>query len=225
MITVGIVTFGGGTLALLVPRRPVSTAELRDAGLEGGMPFVMVCPERLAPETRRRINAQQPGFLRAGQRYARIARAAWCFREDGGTGGCFRADGTLTPGAVGAAVIIPSLRDVVGDAGLDPEADDGVPIEASCFARRCNEFDAGWCTSATRIEALPLPCVIPDCRVGGRWNDDAIVNCRATGRLGHPDGGSRWRGCNVLPAALAVGTACQPVECGTLAPDDMRDEL
>lgn len=224
MIIAGVTTFAGGTAVLLIPRGDVTLNQLRNAGLGDGQPFVLVCPEKLSPETRRKINLQQPDFLRVRQRYARIARAAVCFRTDGGAAGCFRPDGTLLPGAE-AQVIVPSLRILSGDSGIDPTADDGVPLQADCRARRCSEFDAGFCQGMTRIEALPLPCVIPDCRIGQRWNDNAIVDCRATGRLGHRDGGARWRGCNVMPSAFAVGTACVAVECGTLAPDDMRDEL
>ena len=59
-------------------------------------------------------------------------------------------------------------------------------------------------------------CVIPDCRTllgRGEWDDAAEVDCLATGPLGLPDGGPRWRGCNVMPASLAVGGECLPVTC------------
>ena len=60
------------------------------------------------------------------------------------------------------------------------------------------------------IAAAASKWVVPDCSTpdGGWDNDHAQVDCLATGVLGRPDGGARWRGCNVLPRALSQGAAC-----------------
>lgn len=60
------------------------------------------------------------------------------------------------------------------------------------------------------------PCVIPDCGLpDGGWDDGAVVDCLARGDFGLPDGGPRWRGCNVMPRSAALGSACLPAACGS----------
>jgi hypothetical protein len=72
-------------------------------------------------------------------------------------------------------------------------------------------------------------CVIPDCRTlfgRGAWDETQEVDCRATGVLGLPDGGPRWRGCVVTPAELSVGSSCLHVSCDAvpmgLDPTELR---
>lgn len=69
--------------------------------------------------------------------------------------------------------------------------------------------------NAATIAQSPKPCAIPDCWGGadGGFDDTVKVDCNFIGLLGLPDGGARWRGCNVGLKSLAVGTACLPVDC------------
>lgn len=85
-----------------------------------------------------------------------------------------------------------------------------------------------WTITGTheRVRIAP-PCRIPNCwtlRDGG-WDDSAVVDCRATGPSGLPDGGPRWAGCNVLPAGHAVGAECVPVACSVWAGDEPTEVL
>lgn len=72
-----------------------------------------------------------------------------------------------------------------------------------------------------RIESADAGCVIADCRTylgRGAWDDShAEVDCRFSGPPAWPDGGSRWIGCTVGPAAYAVGGECLPVQCSVIA--------
>jgi hypothetical protein len=95
---VGVGAVAGGFL-LYTPQPSTRTMlELRDAGIAEGQPVVSVCPERLTPQTVRRITRGQPGALRPRQSYATVARVARCFGSDvldgGPVGNCLRADGT-----------------------------------------------------------------------------------------------------------------------------------
>jgi hypothetical protein len=228
LVVVGTVTLVGGSIHLAVPRREVTRVQLIDGGLAEGQTFVMVCPEKLSDKARAAINAAQPGLLRPNQRYAKVARVAACFRPET-AGGCFTAAGALRPEAVGGFVVVPSLRKTNGGSTIgDPGADDGLPLEAECRARRCSDMPAGFCLEPLGLLAVAPGCAIPDCRTAGVWNDNhAPVDCRATGALGvRPDGGPRWAGCNVInPASLAVGAACLPVECGTWSGDRLTAEF
>jgi hypothetical protein len=232
LVVVGTVTLVGGTIRLAVPRRDVTRVQLIDGGIAEGQAFVLVCPERLSDKARAAINAAQPGLLRPNQRYAKVARVAACFRPET-AGGCFTAAGVLRPEAVGGFVVVPSLRKTNGGSAInDPDADDGLPLEGECRARRCTDMTANFCDNPLRLAAVPsggaAGCAIPDCRrPDGGWNDaHAPVACRATGVLGLPDGGPLWRGCNVInPATLATGAACLPVECGTWGGDRLTAEF
>ena len=96
MLTGAAVVVLSGVGFLLYTPQPAtrSMLELRDAGITDGPRFVLTCPERLTAQTRRRINAAQPGLLRPKQSYGRVARTAVCFNPDAGN--CFRpADGDL----------------------------------------------------------------------------------------------------------------------------------
>jgi hypothetical protein len=68
---------------------------------------------------------------------------------------------------------------------------------------------------------LPNCYTLPD----GGWDDTAVVDCVGTGPYGDGQGGNRWRGCNVTPAAFATGTQCLPVECSVVAGDNPIDVL
>jgi hypothetical protein len=210
-----------------VPNRDVTLVHLVDAGVLEGQAFVMVCPERLSPPLQDRLATM--GAVRPRQQYARVARVAVCFRSDGGTGNCFGAGGAMLAAAEGASIIVPSLRKRNGGSVIvDDAADESEPFDRECVARRCSDMPAGFCTDPLRVTAVTPGCVIPDCRnAQGRWNDNhAPVACRATGALGtQPGGAARWRGCNVIPAALSTGAACLPVECGVFSGDSITDEF
>ena len=99
---VGLIAVGGATYKLTTPQPATrSMRELRDAGITDGQPIAVLTPERLEPQTVRRINKLQPTALRPKQRYARVLRAARCFGDkylDGGTSNCVRIDGgTFAP--------------------------------------------------------------------------------------------------------------------------------
>lgn len=247
LVVAGVVVLGGGVGFMLSTPQPAtrSMAELRDAGVGDGQSVVLVCPERITPQTRRRINRVQPGFLRPKQVYARVGRVAKCFTQDGGN--CFTPATMLARVAdLQGEVVVPSLRrDLAGvdlDAGL---TDDGGTAESDdvddsfqyrmddCRVERCSTYDAGvdWpnnvCGNLNRLWAEVPPCVIPDCytRPDGGWDDTAVVDCLRTQDV--PGGGqvTRWAGCNVMPTSASSGTQCLPVECSVVAGDNPIDVL
>lgn len=251
LYVVGTVLVGGVGLTLLTPQPATRTmAELRDAGIADGQKFVLVCPERLTIQTRNRIKRLQPDALRPRQQYARVARVAVCLRTDGGAQNCIRVtDGGVLVADGEAEVVVPSLRrDLTGvdvdaggmdDAGEDVEVDDSLQFRLddcqhlSCqqyadevaAGRMPNPYQTAFCGALNRLAAVPAPCAIPLCLDGqGKWDDNAVVDCRATGPYGEMDGGPRYRGCNATPTAYTVGTACVPVECGVVAGDDLVEE-
>ena len=98
LVGVGVFLLGGIGVYVYTPQPATrSMLELRDAGVLDGQPLVIECPERLTAQTKRRINSAQPGQLRPGQSYARIARttqAALAFHD--------RYDGALSPTGLAA---------------------------------------------------------------------------------------------------------------------------
>jgi hypothetical protein len=92
IVSVGVFVLGGVAFIVATPQPATRTmAELRDAGILDGQRLVIECPEKLTPQTKRRINANQPGLLRPKQAYAHVARTARCFGSlylDGGVGNC-----------------------------------------------------------------------------------------------------------------------------------------
>lgn len=240
IFVVGTLVLAGGVgLSLSTPVPGTRTmAELRDAGIADGQRFVLTCPERLTPQTKRRINKAQPGLLRPKQTYGRVARTAVCFNPDGGN--CFRpSDGLLRITDGEGEVIVPSLRrDLVGvdlDAGDDSDGgEDGMDDSwqfrlDDCTVTTCPNYDAGdganFCGRLNRLMLVTSPCAIPLCLGGdGGWDDNAVVDCRGTGPYGTADGGPRWRGCNVTPSQYTTGAACVPVECSIVAGDDLVEE-
>jgi len=247
LFTVGAVTLGGVAFVLYTPQPATrSMAELRDAGITdpAGQRLVLTCPERLTTQTKRRINSLQPGLLRPKQSYARIARVAVCFNPDGGN--CFRpADFAPRVADLEGVVIVPSLRQNLtgvdldagvadpGDGGEADTVDDSLQY-GDCTAERCNTYDAGGlfangtCGNINRLWLVPSPCMVPNCWVGdgGTWQDDAVVDCRwPKPNTDGTSGPLTWRGCNVGPAATAVGTQCVPTECSVIAGDFPPDWL
>ena len=246
LFVVGTVLLGGVGFVLSTPQPATRTmAELRDAGITDGQRLVLVCPERLTAQTRRRIVRNQPEALRPKQVYARVARVAVCFRGDGGN--CIR----VTDGGVlvtDGEVIVPSLRrDLSGvdldaggadDAGEDVEVDDSLQFRLDdCQHLSCAQYDVAvdagnmpnpfatrFCGALNRLAAVPAPCALPLCLTNGVWDDNAVVDCRATGPYGEADGGARWRGCNVTPVEFSTGSACVPVSCSVVAGDDIAEE-
>lgn len=199
LFLVGTVVVGGVGFSLYTPQPATrSMAELRDAGIADGQRLVLECPERLEPQTIRRIKRNQPTALRPKQRYARIARVAVCFLDDGGSGNCVRpADGGVLALEMGASVVVPSLRrdltgvDLAGgtdDAGEDVEVDDALQFRLDdCRHISCSQYDdavdAGtrpnpfanrFCGSLNRLVLVPSPAMLPDCRDdAGVWDDQA----------------------------------------------------
>src|SRR5512137_393754 len=204
MVGVGIVVLGGVGFYLYTPQPATRTiAELRDAAIADGQSLILVCPEKLTPQTRRRISLAQPGFLRPRQVYARVARVAKCFSPDGGN--CLKpADWSVRLADLEGEIVVPSLRrnldgvDLdasvadIGDGGDSTGVDDSNPYTLeSCRAERCATYDAGaapgipWpdtpCAALNRLWAETPPCVLPACWVlpDGGWDAKA-------GRAGHP---------------------------------------
>ena len=252
LYAVGVFVLGGVAVSVYTPQPATRTmAELRDAGIGDGQRLVIECPERLTAQTRNRIKRNQPDALRPRQQYARVARVAVCFLSDGGSGNCIRpADGGVLFADNGAEVIVPSLRrdlagidldagDTTDDAGESSEVDDSLQFRLDdCRHYSCaqwddlvdagvkpNPFSNRFCGTLNRLAAVTAPCAIPLC-IGsdGGWDDNAVVDCRATGPYGETDGGARWRGCNVALREFTVGTACVPTECSVVAGDDIAEE-
>lgn len=211
--------------------------ELRDAGLAdpAGQNLVLVCPERLMAATKKRLKVYQSGVLRPGQSYAHIARVAVCF-PDGGAAACMRIDGGFAPTLTEGDLVVPSLRTSMPDSGSADDGgenavDDSLAFDmSSCHVEHCQLFDAGspypfpnaFCGNRNRVAVVPSPCMLPNCWTlsDGGWDDNATVDCLAGGPYVLDDGGSRWRGCNVMPAQYSSGTACLPVECSVVAGDN-----
>jgi hypothetical protein len=257
LYVVGTVTLGGVGLSLLTPQPATrSMADLRDAGITNGQPLVVVCPERLTAQSKRRINKAQPGQLFPKQSYARIARTARCFNPDAGN--CFRpSDGLPRITDAEGEVVIPSLRrDLAGvdlDAGIaDDDGGDSDDVDDSfqyrldaCEVLTCpmyndavdagtmpNPFQNPFCNNLNRLALVPAECAMPDARLpDGGWDDSAgepghlaAPDCLCGGPYGLSDGGYRWRGVNVCPAAYAKGTQCLPSPCSIVSGDDLPGE-
>jgi len=227
----------GGSYVLFTPVPATrSMAELRDAGIADGQKFVLVCPERLTAQTKRRIEKVQPGLLRPSQGYAHVGRVADCFSFDGGN--CFKPADFSSLVTNGEIIVSSLRRDLVGvdasvadnpDGGESDAVDDGLQYAANCEAYKCGTYDAGdglfpdgACTNRNRLWLVPSPCMIPNCwtAADGGWDDNAVVDCRFLGPWTESDGGAHWRGCNTGPAQYAVGSQCVPTECSIVAGDD-----
>lgn len=251
IVSAGVFLLGGVAFVVSTPQPASRTMlELRDAGVLDGQRLVLVCPERLTKQTIRRINAKQPGLLRPGQSYARIARSARCFNPDGGN--CLRPsdDAARTNGE--GEVVVPSLRrDLAGidldasvgsdDGGDNDDVDDSYQYAStSCELLTCAQFDdavdAGTRVSPylssclgglNRLALQPAPCMLPNGWKGadGGWDETGTVDCRFGGPYAEQDGGPRWRGFNVGPREFAVGSECIPVECSVVAGDRPEEWL
>lgn len=220
---------GGVSYNIWAPTpRTQTMAALRDAGYGSGQGVIYIRTERLTPAARRRIQRDQPGFLRPRQRYALIARAGDCVQEDGGPAACFNAAGlAVRPGDVQ----VPSLRfdpavDPEDDAGVndggEDEADMSEPVcREDCELVRCSMFDAGsvpipyangTLCGGNRMMALTPQCVIPNCwkGPGNAWDPTAVTDCK---RKDPFTGVPRWMGCAPMPPEVSSGTDCLPSNC------------
>lgn len=228
LVSVGVVALGGVGFKLYTPQPASRTmAELRDAGIIDGQRIVLTCPERLTAQTKRRINAVQPGALRPKQSYARIARTARCFNPDGGN--CFRpSDFLVRVTELEGEVVVPSLRknlagvDLdasvgVDDGGDSDDVDDAFQFRLDdCTAQACVDYDAGaglfanpFCNNLNRLVMVPAPCMMPngwDRGADGGW-------CEETECLG-ANGGTR---------TCAAGDTCGPVDCRCSGPYGLPD--
>lgn len=251
LVGVGVFLLGGVGVYVYTPQPASRTMlELRDAGIIDGQPVVIECPERLTPQTKRRVSAAQPGLLRPKQSYARIARTARCFTPDAGN--CFAAGtGVARVGDLEAELIIPSLRrnlagvDLDASVGLDDggdsdDVDDSLQYDVSgCDVYGCTQYDnlidAGqrpnpfanrYCNALNRLSVVPSPCMLPNgWRSDGGWDESTPVDCKFGGPYGEADGGLRWRGFNVGPSQYAAGAECVPVECSVVAGDVPQEWL
>jgi len=238
LVGVGIFVVGGVSFSVYrrePPGQPI--ANLRDAGLfsERTDRFVLACPEKITTATRNNLRKNGYGDFRPGSIH-RVARVV--------------IEHTLADG--GKELVNPSIDVLANDAdGGDPEdeTDDALQFRSDdCFRLECNDdTDAGirelnllpdggarhpfsdggvrpWCNVATRRGRITPPCVIPDCWTlpDGGWDDNAVVDCLGTGPFGISDGGPRYRGCNVTPAAFSTGAACVPTECSIVAGDTIE---
>lgn len=234
MVVVGLMTIGGTAYQLATRQPPETTMEeLKDAGavVDRFDRWVAVCPEKLSQKTVNYLKRNGYGAYNVGSIH-RIARVIWEYQ--------------LTDG--GRIALNPSLVVTLdGDAGYDDggeDEDDGTDDSFQfslddCYRLECNAItdelrllaDAGfrhrkvddteqpWCNAATRRGRVTPPCVVPNCwtLADGGWNDSAVVDCLVPGRFG----GQIWAGCNVYPAAGSTGTQCVPVECSTVAGDQI----
>jgi hypothetical protein len=250
LVAVGVFVLGGIGVYVYTPQPATRTmAELRDAGILDGQKFVLTCPERLTKRTINRIKRLQPTALRPKQSYAHVARVAVCFNPDGGN--CFRpSDGLVRVTDLEGEVVVPSLRrDLVGtdeDAGVDEDGEDNTIDDALAYANSdcevltCSQADTAqdagtftnpyatpFCGALNRLAVQDAPCRLPNCYTlpDGGWDDNAVVDCLATGPYGQMDGGPRWRGCNVTPKSYTQGAACLPTECSVVAGDRPEDWL
>lgn len=243
VVGVGLFLVGGVTYLVSQPTPPDRTqAELRDAGLlsESTERFVLVCPEKLSARTARRLVALDfcdAGTCRAGS-IKRIARPAYRFASaDGGVDDVVVPSLRLSLGADdgGGGAGNGSDDDEDADDAFQFRTDDCYRVECAGFSagqrpdggfrfRRPNQTEAAFCNGPSRLALVTPPCLMPNCwtLADGGWNDDAVVDCRGTGPLGLEDGGPRWRGCNVGPAAYMTGAACYPVECSAVAGDPIE---
>jgi hypothetical protein len=249
LTAVGVFALGVGVYVFTPQPATRTMLELKDAGILDGQRLVVICPERLTKQTKRRIEANQPGLLRPAQSYALVARSARCFNPDAGN--CLRpSDGLLRVGTHEAELIIPSLRaDLAGvdldasvgtdDGGDNDDVDDALQFDVvGCRWLTCTQFDDG-VTAGTyaspyangclgglnRLALQPMPCMLPNGwgrGADGGWCEEECggpVDCRCGGPFGEADGGPRWRGFNVCPREHATGAACVPVACGVAQGD------
>lgn len=94
----------------------------------------------------------------------------------------------------------------------------------------CALWDAG--QPVVRVRSASK-YVIPDCRVGGKWEDQLgqdggpVPDCMGVGLYGLPDGGGpRWFGCNRLSRDSAAGTQCLDAPSGIVyAGERLEDSL
>lgn len=235
IVAVAVFTLGGVGVYVYTPQPATrSMAELRDAGITEGQRLAIQCPERLTKQTKRRIEAKQPGLLRPGQSYATVLRTARCFNPDGGN--CFRPSDGAPRIASLEGELIPSLRrDLVGinlDAGVgDKDGGDSDDVDDSfqyrqdgCTILTCNQVDAmqdagtlpspfanPFCNNLNRLMVLPSPCMMPN-----GWNRGADGGwCEETECLDSTKPGG-YRACE-------PGDTCGEVDCRFSGPYGLSD--
>lgn len=242
-LVVGLMTIGG-TGYYLATRQPpdVTMAELRDAGAASERidRWVAVCPEKITAKTRTYLKNNDYGTFNVGSIH-RIARVVWEYSL---------ADGGRL--ALNPSLIVTLDAGADADGGDEENATDNSLLFRldDCYRVECDNADGGlnelrllpdggfrharsdggevpWCNTATRRGRVTPPCAIPDCWLpDGGWDDNAVVDCLASGPYGLPPGGTpRWAGCNALPSQYMSGTQCVPVECSVVAGDSPPDVL
>lgn len=222
-------------LALLAALAPEAHAQVSGPVED----LVVICPERLAPSTRRKIERKEgQNALRKRQKYATIARYAEgrCRRANGNARSCIplgteplkNGDVTIPmlqrPERVDEADEADSLSDAeTADAGaLLNRKDRALQLNLdACTLVACAEFEAttpGFCNKPSGIKLMEPKCVMPNCwTADGGWDDNAEVDCMWRGPDLSGATVTRWNGCNVMPKANAVGNACVPTNCEVVA--------
>lgn len=230
----GVVTIAAGVSVYVYTPQPATrtVAELKDAGILEGQKLVEECQEKMTKQTKNRIEVNQPGLLRPGQFYGRVARSARCFNPDGGN--CLRpSDGLARVADLEGHLIVVSLRADAGsidsgievdDGGDNDNIDDALQFDkAGCVVHTCPMWDDlvdaglrvdpfGGCLGGVGTLALqPAPCMIPN-----GWNRGADGGwCEETECLS-PSSPGGYRPC-------AVGDTCGEVDCKFTGPFGLAD--
>jgi hypothetical protein len=237
VVLTGLFLLGGLGFYTVYQRTPpgLPMGDLTDAGLISTRDdrWVMACPEKLTQATTGYLKTNGFGQLKVGSVH-RIARVVYQYDLPDG----------------GRELINPSLDLPPSDGGEvnEDDGDDALQFRFDgCYRLECDDdTDAGirelnwlpdggarypfpdggprpWCGAPGRRGKITPPCTIPACfSDAGAWLDDGPeVDCRGIGPYGLPDGGPRWRGCNTGPTQFTIGSQCLPVECGTLAGDQI----
>lgn len=235
IVAVGVFTLGGVGVYVYTPQPATrSMAELRDAGIAEGQRLAISCPERLTKQTRRRIEAKQPGLLRPSQSYATVLRTARCFNPDGGN--CFRpTDGATRIVNLEGEFIVPSLRRNLDGINLDSgvgdedggDSDDAFQYrQDGCAVFTCQQVDAmqdagtlpspfanPFCNALNRLMMLPSPCMMPNGwnrGADGGWCEEADTGCYDS------SGPGGYRPCG-------PGDTCGQVDCKFTGPYGLPD--
>lgn len=149
---------------------------------------ILTCNEYLPGKIHSQLKRDNRN-LKGTKRYAHISRVVACASPDGGQ--CNDETDALVFFADTTG------REVVGT--------------GRCTLEPCDER----CDAPKRLSVAPSPCVIPKCRNDAGEYDESVPpsDCRRRSRNleGNPE--TRWFGCNVFPAAEAVGTECEPASC------------
>lgn len=149
---------------------------------------VLTCNEYLSGKIHSQLKADNRN-LKSSKRYAHISRVVACASPDGGQ----------CNDETDALVFFASTkgREVVGN--------------GRCILEPCDER----CDTPKRLSIARSPCVMPRCENDAGEYDETVPpsDCRRRSRNMAGEMETRWNGCNVFPAAEAVGTECEQAAC------------